>query len=39
MNIIVYAGFSYFITAVIAYAVMGVIVSLSRFLSQRSNAQ
>lgn len=36
MNIIVYAGMSYLITAVIAFAVIGVIVGISRFLSQPS---
>lgn len=39
MNIIVYAGFTYFLTAVIAYAVIAVIVGLARFLSKRPTAQ
>ena len=36
MNIIVYAGTAYLLTAVIAFAVIGVIVGISRFLSQPS---
>ncbi|EKX56741.1 hypothetical protein D516_2190 [Rhodobacter sp. AKP1] len=33
MNIVVYAGFSYLITAVISFAVIGVIVGIAKFLS------
>ena len=33
MGIVTYSLFSYFATAVIAYAVIGVVVGLSRFLS------
>lgn len=36
MNIIVYAGMSYLITAIIAFGVIGVIVGISKFLSQPS---
>ncbi|SOC19047.1 hypothetical protein SAMN05877831_11754 [Rhodobacter maris] len=37
MNIIAYAAFSYLITAVISFAVIGVIVAISKLLSN-SNA-
>ena len=39
MNIVVYAGMAYLLTAVIAYAVIGVIVGISRFLSAGSDTE
>ena len=39
MNIVVYAGMAYLLTAVIAYAVIGVIVGISRFLSTGSDPE
>ncbi len=36
MNIIVYSAMAYLITAVIAFGVIGVIVGISKFLSQPS---
>ena len=39
MNIIVYAGMAYLLTAVIAFAVTAVIVGISRFMSTGSDAE
>lgn len=38
MNIIVYAALTYLITAVIAFMVIGVIVGISKFLSNTNDA-
>lgn len=38
MNIVVYAGLAYLLTALIAFAVIGIIVGISRFLSQANGA-
>ncbi|MCW2307167.1 hypothetical protein M2319_001489 [Rhodobium gokarnense] len=38
MNIIVYAGLAYLITAAIAFLVIAVIVGISKFLSTPSDA-
>ncbi len=39
MNIIVYAGMAYLLTAVIAFAVTGLIVGISRFMSSHLDCE
>jgi len=39
MNIIAYAGMAYLLTAVISFAVIAVIVGISKFLSNGSSGQ